>query len=996
MTSPSAASCDPAGSRRAGISIASLLRRLVLLCVAPPVLLASFFAWREVRDDQLGRDQEALRLATNFATAIDQSLDSRIRALGMLASSPMADQSARWPELYREALGFKAHFDSNVILVDGRDPTRMLLNTRVPFGSPLPPVPKVRGQGAVPKTLATGKPAVGDTFIGPVAGQRLVAITVPVTRAGRTVYVLGTTLDGAFFQRRLDQVSLPPEWSLSLLDGRGDVIARRSPPGEREAGHRLVARSARAPWSVVLEIPAAAYRRPMLLGAVTVAGGVLLVTLIGLAGGMAVSRYLARAVAGLAGEHGGGDEGIREIAAARRLLEDAATGIRQSEERFRRLFEQASLPLCFVGNDGTLLDRNARFLQLLGYGESELKKVDDWWPLAYPDPEYRAQMQAKWKAALASHASAGGDQGRECRITCKDGQERIMLLSSIVLPDGVLVSFFDVTDRKRAEEALWEAQARALESQAGALEAQRRARIAALNQMEDAVTARRSAEEALAALREREILLNAMGRAAQIGGWDLDLSTGRVHWTEEVARIYELDEAVQAPADLGLGFYHNEARLSIERALHQAIHQGTPFDLELEMVSAKGSPKWIRTICEPSLEKGEVVRLHGALQDVTERKQAEECLLRSEEKFSKAFAANAAAIAITRVGDGVFIEVNDTWVSLLGYSRQEAVGRTIRDRIWPNAADVRRFVEELTLRGSLQGWEQQFYKKSGEPFVARLSARLLDVQGERVVLSTLVDISDLKLAEQEIRTLNTDLERRVEERTAKLVAANEELDAFAYAVSHDLRAPLRAMMGFSQALVEDHRGALQGDAEVYLEQIVAGSRQMGLLIDGLLALSRSGRGALSMAQVDLSKLARRIQLQLERSEPERRVVWEIEPGLCVQGDGRMLESVLQNLLGNAWKYTSREEAPRIRFHAEERDGRRFFCVSDNGAGFSMDHAARLFKPFQRLHRQDEFPGIGIGLATVQRIIQRHNGEIEADAKPGGGATFRFTLPSSAT
>lgn len=243
----------------------------------------------------------------------------------------------------------------------------------------------------------------------------------------------------------------------------------------------------------------------------------------------------------------------------------------------------------------------------------------------------------------------------------------------------------------------------------------------------------------------------------------------------------------------------------------------------------------------------------------------------------------------------------------------------------------------------------------------------------------------------EILRLNADLERRVEARTAELKAANQELDSFAYAVSHDLRAPLRAMSGFSQALVEDYGGKLDGEARVYLEQIILASKKMGELVDGLLTLSRSTRGERRHDTVDLSALAEILLGELALQEPARRVAWRVEPGLRVEGDNAMIEVVMRNLLGNAWKYTARTAEPLIRVYAEMVDGERFYCVADNGAGFAMAHAGKLFQPFQRLHRQDEFPGIGIGLATVQRIVHRHGGAIRAQGEPGKGATFCFSL-----
>ena len=256
------------------------------------------------------------------------------------------------------------------------------------------------------------------------------------------------------------------------------------------------------------------------------------------------------------------------------------------------------------------------------------------------------------------------------------------------------------------------------------------------------------------------------------------------------------------------------------------------------------------------------------------------------------------------------------------------------------------------------------------------------------------DITERQRAETEICRLNAELEERIRQRTAELEAANQELASFAYAVSHDLRAPLRAMSGFSQALLEDYGERLEGEARIYLDQIIIASHHMSELIDGILTLSRSTRGELRRDPVDLAALAEWLLAERAAAEPERRVAWRVEPGLRVRGDPVMLEVVMRNLIENAWKYTAKTPNATIRVYSENKEDERCFCVADNGAGFDMAHANRLFKAFQRLHRQDEFPGIGIGLATVQRIIHRHGGVIHAESAPGCGATFRFTLPSA--
>lgn len=256
------------------------------------------------------------------------------------------------------------------------------------------------------------------------------------------------------------------------------------------------------------------------------------------------------------------------------------------------------------------------------------------------------------------------------------------------------------------------------------------------------------------------------------------------------------------------------------------------------------------------------------------------------------------------------------------------------------------------------------------------------------------DITEAKRAEEQIKRVNTDLERRVQQRTAELSAANEELESFAYTVSHDLRAPLRAILGFCDALIEDHGDALPAQAHEYLQHVIDGSRHLGEIIEGLLTLSRSTRGTLRRDEVDLSAIAEKALRSLALAEPGRQVAWSIEPDLRVHGDSRMLDAVIRNLLGNAWKYTAHRNDANLRVYGERSQNEITICVEDNGAGFSMEHAEKLFQPFQRLHRQDEFVGLGIGLATVQRIVHRHGGKVSGTGAPGQGATFRFSLPLS--
>jgi len=242
------------------------------------------------------------------------------------------------------------------------------------------------------------------------------------------------------------------------------------------------------------------------------------------------------------------------------------------------------------------------------------------------------------------------------------------------------------------------------------------------------------------------------------------------------------------------------------------------------------------------------------------------------------------------------------------------------------------------------------------------------------------------------RQAATRLEREVAERTAELGAVNRELESFAYSVSHDLRAPLRAIDGFSAAFIEDHWELVGPEGHDQLTRLRGGVKRMGRQIEDLLQVSRLATRKLEQRPVDLSALAREILEDLAAAEPAREVALDIAPGLVVRGDEALLRAAIQNLIGNAWKFTAGRRPARIQVGQEQRDGGETYFVRDNGAGFDMAFAHKLFGVFQRLHDASEFPGSGVGLATVQRVIHRHGGEVTAEGEVGRGAVFRFTLP----
>jgi light-regulated signal transduction histidine kinase (bacteriophytochrome) len=268
--------------------------------------------------------------------------------------------------------------------------------------------------------------------------------------------------------------------------------------------------------------------------------------------------------------------------------------------------------------------------------------------------------------------------------------------------------------------------------------------------------------------------------------------------------------------------------------------------------------------------------------------------------------------------------------------------------------------------------------------------------GNRDELSVLVDdfngmLSQIQERDAALRQAHDELEQRVEERTKELATINKELESFSYSVSHDLRAPLRSIDGFSQALLEDYADKLDSGGRDDLERVRRAAQRMSVLIDDMLNLSRVTRSAMRREKLDLTAVARSIARELQETEPGRRVEFVIENDLSAVGDSQLVRAAMENLLRNSWKYTSAHPSARIEFGKSQRNGKFSFFVRDDGAGFDPRHADRLFGAFQRLHTATEFPGTGVGLATVQRIIHRHGGEIWAEGAVEKGATFYFTL-----
>lgn len=419
------------------------------------------------------------------------------------------------------------------------------------------------------------------------------------------------------------------------------------------------------------------------------------------------------------------------------------------------------------------------------------------------------------------------------------------------------------------------------------------------------------------------------------------------------------------------------------------------YSIEKRYIHKQGHTVWVHlSLSLVRTPAGEPDYLIAVVQDVSDRKAIEVALRTSERLLHQA--QNMARLApwqadlvtgrfTTLSGAPGFLDLPFTdygAADLLAIIHPE--DRPLVQRQWPLAVkgEVAYNVEYRVLIGGQERWHtvQAEFER--------------DAQGRAVrALGVTQDVTERKRTELEVQRLNATLEQRIQLRTQALRGAYDELESYSYAVAHDLRSPLRIINGFAQALQEDNP-ALDAASRTHLQRIMAASKKMGELIDGLLKLSQFARGEVRREPVNLSAMATRLFEELAAEHSQRAVAWSVEPGLQALADPALVEALMQNLLHNAWKYTATTAQPAIRVYARLLDGQTHYCISDNGAGFDMARSDKLFQPFQRLHMPNEFAGLGIGLATSRRIVQRHGGTLQAWGTPGEGATFCFTLPAA--
>jgi PAS domain S-box-containing protein len=488
--------------------------------------------------------------------------------------------------------------------------------------------------------------------------------------------------------------------------------------------------------------------------------------------------------------------------------------------------------------------------------------------------------------------------------------------------------------------------------------------------------------------------LNYAQKTAGIGSWEWDLLTNLIWWSDEMYTIFDADPFEFTPS-IGTDkrFVHPDDMPYLKQALEKVMSTHKQLNYDLRIITINGNIKNCNIIGRIATDRdGKPVKMTGTVLDITNRKKAELALRESEERY-RAFFDNNLDATILASSEGKIISANPSACRMLGYTLEEFYELETDCLLKKDDSDARTFLEERELNGKVYG-ELDIVRKGGTIFPSEISSVFfIDAQGQKKYSIIIRDITQRRNAINEIKRLNESLEQRVYERTAQLEAANKELEAFSYSVSHDLRSPLRALDGFANMILEDYAPVLDAEGKRKLQVIVANANKMGNLIDDLLAFSRATGKEIKYGIVDMKDTARMVFDEIEKETG--RVGIEFVMGDLPQayGDPAMLKQVWANLIGNAVKFTSKKKECKIEIGIEKKGHETAYFIRDNGAGFDMANAGKLFSVFKRLHSSNEFSGTGIGLSIVQRIIRRHGGKVWAEGKLNEGATFYFTLPA---
>ncbi|MBG9387141.1 PAS domain-containing protein [Caenimonas aquaedulcis] len=488
-------------------------------------------------------------------------------------------------------------------------------------------------------------------------------------------------------------------------------------------------------------------------------------------------------------------------------------------------------------------------------------------------------------------------------------------------------------------------------------------------------------------LRHQKALLTMASRLGRIGAWEVELASMENTWSDELFKIYELPAGPSPSLEAALSFIALEDRAPFIRAFDACAREGTGFDFELNVFTVNGRRLSARTMGEAVRDNRGTIRcVQGAFQDITDRVVAEEEIRGLAEQLATTLESITDAL-VTVDANWRFTYVNREAERVLRRSRAQLLGTDMWEQ-FPQGRGTA--FEDAYLRALKQGETvelQSFYP----PLDTWLEIRAYPSR-EGGLTIYFRDIGERLAAQAEIQRLNVELEQRVRQRTGQLEMANEELRAFSYSIAHDLRAPLAAISGFSHALQHEMGGSLGDRARHCLERMQEGVLRTSGMIDALLSLAQLSRAELRWERVNLSAMAETAIQTCRLQDPARRVESSVEPGLTAHGDPRLLQLVFDNLIGNAWKFSARTDRAVVSFASiAGPEGEVVYEVRDNGIGFEPAYAQNLFGAFQRLHAHGDFPGWGIGLANVRRIVARHSGRIWAHSRPDQGASFYFTL-----